>query len=57
MVTPTLPERLARIEDELEALDSRVDSRTTRLWCEVEAIKVQMQEFREWLQEIKPCRR
>lgn len=56
MSTPTVPERIQVLEDELEALDSRVDSRTARLWAEVEALKIQMRELREWLMEIKPCR-
>jgi hypothetical protein len=56
MRAQTPVERIQVLEDELEGLGSRLDSRTTRLWCEVEALKIQLKEVREWLMEIKPCR-
>jgi hypothetical protein len=58
MNRPPLPELLVRIEDELAALDSRVDSRTRRLWQELEKLRAEIGEFRGWIQtqEARSCR-
>jgi len=55
---PTFPERLGRVEDEVAALDSRVDSRTRRLWQELEQLRAELGEFRGWIQtqEARSCR-
>ncbi len=51
MSTRTFPERLDVLEDELQAMDSRVDSRTRRLWAEIEGLKIQVQDLQERLKE------
>lgn len=55
MRAQTPVERIQVLEDEHQALDSRVDSRTARLWAEIEALKIQVQDLRERLQEAT-CR-
>lgn len=59
MSAPPLPERLAILEDEVQAMDSRVDARTRRIWQELELLRAEIGEFRKWLQaqEVgKSCR-
>jgi hypothetical protein len=51
MSIKTLPERLTVLEDEVAVMDSRVDSRTRRLWAEIEGLKIQIQDLRERLKE------
>lgn len=56
MVTPTLPERIQNLEDEVQALDSQIDARTRKIWIEIIALKAMMAEVQAWMREVKSCR-
>jgi hypothetical protein len=53
MNRPPLPELLARIEDEVAGLDSRLDARTRTLWLAIEQLRAEIAEFRKWLTELQ----
>ncbi len=44
-------ERLTRIEDELALVDSSLDARTRLIWQELDALKVQVAELRDKVNE------
>lgn len=46
MAAMTLPERLDRIEDEVQALDSALDSRTRLLWAEVSKLRAELEQLK-----------
>lgn len=46
MRTPDLSERVATLEDELQGLDSALDSRTRLLWAEIAKLKTEVMELR-----------
>lgn len=41
-----ISERVATLEDEVQAMDSMIDARTRRLWQEVETLKDTLEAFR-----------
>ena len=47
MNTPTLPERLDRIEDEVAGLESMIDARTRTLWAEVQKLQGIIEELKQ----------
>lgn len=46
MRTPDIHERVGTLEDEVQALDSRIDSRTRLLWAEVSKLKAIITELK-----------
>lgn len=54
MTASTLPERMARIEDELAGLESMLDARTRTLWREVEKLQAGVKDLQERLQVQAP---
>ena len=46
MAAMTFPERLDRIEDEVQALDSALDSRTRLLWAEITKIRAELEQLK-----------
>jgi len=40
-------ERMVRIEDEVQALDSQLDARTRKLWGEIQKLQTEIKELRE----------
>ncbi|NLW81405.1 MAG: hypothetical protein GXY42_06995 [Desulfovibrionales bacterium] len=46
MRTPDIYERVGTLEDELQALDSRIDSRTRLLWAEVQKLQGIIEELK-----------
>ena len=45
MSAPSLPERVQTLEDEAQALESMIDSRTRRLWAEIETLRTIVKEL------------
>ena len=52
MVMKPLPERVQALEDEVQGLDSALDSRTRRLWVEVVAIKALVASLRDEIAQL-----
>lgn len=46
MRMPDLSERVTTLEDELQGLDSALDSRTRLLWAEIAKLKTEVMELR-----------
>lgn len=46
MTAPTLPERVQTLEDEVQALDSRLDSRTRTLWQAIQKIQAELEQLK-----------
>jgi len=42
----TFPERLDRIEDEVAGLESMIDSRTRKLWAEIQKLRAIIDEMK-----------
>lgn len=57
MRTPDLHERVGTLEDEVQALDSALDSRTRILWAEVSKLKAELAEVKERLNQAQAAPR
>lgn len=47
MSRPDIQERVQTLEDEVTGLESMVDSRTRKLWAEIQKLQFEFQELRE----------
>jgi len=47
MKTPDIYERVGTLEDELQALDSALDSRTRILWAEIQKLQAIIEELKQ----------